>query len=335
VVVEKPEFSIIIPVFNRPEELKELLESLCMQTFKDFEVIIVEDGSEVDSENVVKTYSKLKLFYFKKGNSGPGLSRNYGAERARASILLFFDSDCVIPPEYLESVYSYLKVFPVDSFGGPDRFHPSFTPIQKAIGYSMSSFLTTGGIRGGKTSVEKFHPRSFNMGFTKEVFEVTNGFSPMRFGEDMDLSIRIKEAGFSTALIPDAYVYHRRRTDFKKFFKQVYNSGIARINLFKRHPKSLKLFHFFPSGFVVYSIASVIISLLAQNVLFAIPLFVYSSAVFVSALVEQKNVELAVLSLIASFVQLFGYGIGFIEAFWKRIILREGEFEAFKENFYK
>jgi glycosyltransferase involved in cell wall biosynthesis len=336
VIIEKPEFSIIVPVFNRPDELRDLLESLSLQAFKDFEVIIVEDGSDIDSESVVSEYySKLKLYYYKKTNSGPGLSRNFGAERAQASIYIFFDSDCVIPPEYLQSVYSFLKTTPVDSFGGPDRFHPSFTPIQKAIGYSMSSFLTTGGIRGGKTSVEKFHPRSFNMGFTKKVFEVTKGFSSIRFGEDIDLSIRIKEAGFSSALIPEAYVYHRRRTDFRKFFKQVYNSGIARINLYKRHPKSLKLFHFFPSGFVVYTLLSILLSLMFQSILFVVPLIVYSLAIFLSALIVQKSFELALLCLVASFVQLFGYGTGFISAFWKRIILGKGEFEAFRKNFYK
>jgi GT2 family glycosyltransferase len=280
-------------------------------------------------------YSRLHLFYYKKANSGPGLSRNYGAQRATSSIFIFFDSDCIVPPGYMDAVFSFLKDNKVDCFGGPDRFHESFTPIQKAIGYSMTSFLTTGGIRGGKTSVEKFHPRSFNMGFTRQVFDVTKGFSSIRFGEDIDLSIRIKEAGFSSALIPEAFVYHRRRTDFGKFFKQVYNSGIARINLFKRHPKSLKLFHFFPSGFVVYSMFSIILSLFSQNIIFVIPLLLYSFAILISAYIAQKNFELACLSLAASFVQLVGYGTGFLNAFWKRLVLGKDEFEAFKKNFYK
>jgi glycosyltransferase involved in cell wall biosynthesis len=334
--IDTPEFSIIIPVYNRPDELRELLESLTKQTFKDFEVIIVEDGSEVNSESEVNKFrSLLDLKYFQKPNSGPGLSRNFGAEKATSDIFIFFDSDCIIPPDYLSVVHFHLKTTPVDSFGGPDRFHESFTPIQKAIGYSMSSFLTTGGIRGGKASVEKFHPRSFNMGFTRKVYEATQGFSSMRFGEDMDLSIRIKELGFSSALIPEAFVYHRRRTDFKKFFKQVYNSGIARINLFKRHPKSLKLFHFFPAGFVVYTLASILLSIGSQNILFVLPLILYSLAIFVAALITKRSLDLAFLSLIASFVQLFGYGTGFIKAFWRRLILGKGEFEAFKRSFYK
>jgi glycosyltransferase involved in cell wall biosynthesis len=238
-------FSVIIPVYNRPDELKELLESLRIQTYKNFEVIVVEDGSDLKSDKVVEQYQQdLEIKYFFKSNSGPGQSRNYGSERAGGDYHVFFDSDCIIPKRYFEVVNERLEKEPVDAYGGPDMAHPDFTPIQKSINYSMTSFFTTGGIRGGMKDQKKFHPRSFNMGFTQKVFDQTNGFSKMRFGEDVDMSLRIIENGFSTTLIKEAAVYHKRRVDFRKFFKQVYNSGIARINLYKRHPNSLKLVHF-------------------------------------------------------------------------------------------
>lgn len=334
--LENLKFSIIIPVFNRPEELKELLESLASQTYKSFEVIVVEDGSEIKSEEVVKSFEgKLTLFYFKKPNSGPGLSRNFGVEHSNTDYFIFFDSDCVIPPEYLSNVIGFLKNHSADSFGGPDRFHENFTAVQKAIGYAMSSFLTTGGIRGGNKSMEKFHPRSFNMGFTREVYNKTKGFSSIRFGEDIDLSIRIKQAGFDSLLIPSAYVYHKRRTDFRKFFKQVFNSGIARINLYKRHSHSLKLVHFLPSSFVIYTVLAVLLSLITFNLIPLIPFIVYSILICIAAAFEFKELKLIWLSLLASCVQLFGYGTGFLLGVWNRLILRKGEFEAFKRNFYK
>ncbi|HYG39321.1 MAG TPA: glycosyltransferase [Cytophagales bacterium] len=334
--LENLKFSIIIPVFNRAEELKELLESLASQTYKSFEVIVVEDGSEIESEEVVKSFEgKLTHFYFKKPNSGPGLSRNFGVEHSNTDYFIFFDSDCVIPPEYLSNVVDFLKNHPADSFGGPDRFHENFTPVQKAIGYAMSSFLTTGGIRGGNKSMEKFHPRSFNMGFTREVYNKTKGFSSIRFGEDIDLSIRIEQAGFDSSLIPNAYVFHKRRTDFRKFFKQVFNSGIARINLYKRHSHSLKLVHFLPSLFVIYTVLAVLLSLITFNLIPLIPFIVYSILICIAAAFEFKELKLIWLSLLASYVQLFGYGTGFLLGVWNRLILRKGEFEAFKRNFYK
>lgn len=327
-------FSVIIPVYNRPDELKELLESLKNQSYKNFEIIVVEDGSSLKSDSIVEGYQKdLDIKYFFKPNSGPGQSRNYGSERATGEYHVFFDSDCIIPKQYFEVVNSRLEKEKVDAYGGPDMAHPDFTPIQKSINYSMTSFFTTGGIRGGMKDEKKFHPRSFNMGFTKEVFEKTQGFSKMRFGEDVDMSLRIIEQGFSTTLIKDAAVYHKRRVDFRKFFKQVYNSGIARINLYKRHPQSLKLVHFLPATFLLGTIFLLLMSLL--SLYFLIPLGIFIVVIFLDSLRLNKNLKVAFLSIIASFIQLSAYGMGFIKSFYKRLILGQDEFHAYKKNFYK
>ncbi|MEG2855945.1 glycosyltransferase, partial [Bacteroides sp.] len=227
-------YSVIIPVYNRPDEVNELLQSLVEQHYNDFEVIIVEDGSSVPCKTIADAYSdRLTIHYFEKPNSGPGQTRNYGAERSRGEYLLILDSDCIIPPGYFEAIEQELQNKPADAFGGPDRAHSSFSDMQKAINYSMTSFFTTGGIRGGKKKMDKFYPRSFNMGVRRTVYQALGGFSDMRFGEDIDFSIRIFKGGYSCRLFPGAWVYHKRRTDLKKFFKQVHNSGIARINLYK------------------------------------------------------------------------------------------------------
>ena len=327
------DIAIIIPVFNRPPELEELLQSLTEQTDKDFEVIIVDDGSEQKSDQVVAKFNdKLNLRYFYKKNSGPGQSRNYGCEQTDADFLIFFDSDCIIPWDYVSSLKKHLNN--LQAYGGPDRAHKSFTTIQKAISYSMTSIFTTGGIRGSKKSMEKFHPRSFNMGYTREVYEKTGGFSKLRFGEDIDLSIRIIEHGFTTSLIPECYVYHKRRTDFRKFFKQVFNSGIARINLYKRHPKSLKVLHFFPAVFVVYQILSIPHAIYHHEFWVLWPTIIYLLIILVHATISLKSLLAGMLSLWASIVQLFGYGLGFIKGFIKRIILKQSEFHAYEKTFY-
>ena len=259
-------FSIIIPLFNRPNELDELLLSLCNQTNKQFEVVIAEDGSTLKSDKVVEKYKdKLSIIYFEKPNSGPGLTRNKGAEKANYEWLRFFDSDCIIPENYIENVTTFLKASSADAYGGPDAALTSFTPIQKAINYSMTSFFTTGGIRGGSKTLDKFHPRSFNLGVSRKAFDKLNGYGKMRFGEDIDFSLRLLQAGFETALIPNAFVYHKRRTNFRQFFKQVYNSGIARIDLHLLHPGSLKLVHSLPACFVMGVAIILILSLFYRS----------------------------------------------------------------------
>jgi len=322
-------------VFNRPRETEELLESLSKQIFTDFEVIIVEDGSQISSEKTVRKYSdKLNIKYIKKENSGPGPSRNEGMKQAKGDFFIILDSDVILPPQYLQIIDRFLQNQPVDAFGGPDRAMDTFTPVQKAIDFAMTSFLTTGGIRGKAEKLEKFHPRSFNMGISRKVFEKTGGFSGMRFGEDIDLSIRIKKAGFKTALINDAYVYHKRRNTLKQFFKQIYNSGIARINLYKRHPESLKIVHLFPLFFSLGFFLSLLLILLGFPYLLYF-YFLYFFLLFLTAGFKYKSIKTGLLSVATSFIMLFAYGSGFLKAIWKRIVKKENEFEAFKKNFYK
>ena len=343
-------YSIIVPVYNRPDEVDELLESLSNQTLKDFEVIIVEDGSKKNCKDVCDKYADiLALHYYAKENSGPGQSRNYGAERANGDYLLILDSDVVLPEGYIQAVEDTLRETSAEAFGGPDAAHPSFTPVQKAISYSMTSFFTTGGIRGGKTKLDKFYPRSFNMGIRRDVYLQLGGFSKMRFGEDIDFSYRIVEAGYRPRLFPEAWVWHKRRTDFRKFFRQVYNSGMARINLEKRHPGTMKLVHLLPTVFTVGVIGLILISAVGRALMhyvdrdqfywmcFApwIPIILYSLLICADSTIKNKSLKVGLLSVPAAFVQLMGYGLGFIESWWKRCILRQDEFTAFERTFYK
>ena len=326
-------FSIIIPLFNRPNELDELLLSLCNQTNKKFEVVIAEDGSTIKSDKVVEKYKdKLSIIYFEKPNSGPGLTRNKGAEKANYDWLIFFDSDCIIPKNYIESVTSFLNTNSVDAYGGPDAALSSFTPVQKAINYSMTSFFTTGGIRGGSKTLDKFYPRSFNLGVSRKAFDTLNGYGKMRFGEDIDFSLRLLQAGFKTSLIPDAFVYHKRRANLRQFFKQVFNSGIARIDLHLLHPGSLKLVHSLPACFVM-GVAVILILSLFYPILLLL-LISYSIIVFIDSLIKNRSIKVALCSIASSWVQLVGYGSGFISAFWNRLILKKGEYNAFEKKFY-
>ncbi len=328
------EFSIIVPVYNRPEEVRELLNGLKEQSKKDFEVLIVDDGSTRKSEDVVEQYGEgLDIKYFYKENSGPGLTRNYGCERAKGNYFIFLDSDCILPIHYFETVQKTLSEGYVDAFGGPDEAHEDFTPLQKAISYSMTSFFTTGGIRGGGERLEKFHPRSFNMGFSREVYESTGGFSTLRFGEDIDMSIRILSAGFRTKLIKGAYVFHKRRTNLRQFFKQVYNSGIARINLYKRHPSSLRWIHFLPSVFTIGLFVLLLLSLTVSTYFLGL-LLLHALLIMLDATIRYKDLWVGVLAIATTYCQLLAYGTGFIAAFLKRVLFKKGEFAAFTDHFY-
>jgi glycosyltransferase involved in cell wall biosynthesis len=313
----------------------ELLESLTKQTLKDFEVIIVEDGSIKPCKDVCEKYANiLDLHYYAKENSGPGQSRNYGAERSNGEWLIILDSDVVLPEGYLEAVEKSLaSSTPIEAWGGPDAAHPSFTPVQKAISYSMTSFFTTGGIRGGKAKLDKFYPRSFNMGIRRDVYLKLEGFTKMRFGEDIDFSYRIVEAGYMPRLFPEAWVWHKRRTDFRKFFRQVYNSGIARINLEKRHPGTMKLVHLLPTVFTLGVIGLLLITFIFTYA--CVPIILYSAIIFIDSSIKNKSLWVGLLSIPAAFVQLMGYGFGFIESWWKRCVLKQDEFTAFEKNFYK
>ena len=327
-------YSFIIPVYNRPDEVDELLDSLTRQTIRDFEVVVVEDGSSVPCKEVVDKYAdRLALHYYNKANSGPGQTRNYGVERANGEYMLILDSDCILPEKYLEMVEADLQSQKADAFGGPDRAHESFTDVQKAINYAMTSFFTTGGIRGGKKKLDKFYPRSFNMGVRKDVYQALGGFSKMRFGEDIDFSIRIFKGGYQCRLFPEAWVWHKRRTDLKKFFKQVHNSGIARINLYKKYPESLKLVHVLPALFTLGVVFLLLASFLWGGSLSLLLLF--ALIVFVDASSQNKSLKIGMLAIAASFIQLTGYGTGFLRAWWKRCVCGKSEFAAFEKNFYK
>lgn len=346
-------YSIIVPVFNRPDEVDELLQSLVGQTLKDFEVVIVEDGSEKPCKDVCDKYAgKIDLKYFMKKNSGPGQSRNYGAERANGEYLIVLDSDVVLPEGYLKAVDDELRREPADAFGGPDCAHDSFTETQKAISYSMTSFFTTGGIRGGKKKLDKFYPRSFNMGIRRDVYMRLGGFSKMRFGEDIDFSIRIFKAGCKCRLFPEAWVWHKRRTDMRKFFRQVYNSGIARVNLYRKYPESLKLVHLLPMVFTVGVILLFLVACFGRIMMVygnpadfyswyylvvgaLSPILFFSLLIFIDSSIKNKSLSIGFISIGAAFVQLCGYGFGFISAWWKRCILGHDEFHAFDKTFYK
>ncbi|MDR2383288.1 MAG: glycosyltransferase [Prevotellaceae bacterium] len=316
------DFSVIVPVYNRPDEIDELLGSLAGQNRKNFEIVLVEDGSCKPSNEVANKYKgQLSIKYVAKSNTGRSDSRNIGIQNASGGYFVFVDSDCIIPPCYFETLEKELSTNYANCFGGPDKAHESFSDIQKAISYAMTSFWTTGGIRGGKVNLEKFVPRTFNMGFSREVYDAVGGFKDM-FGEDIDLSMRIKNAGFSTKLYRDVFVYHKRRTSLKKFYKQVNIFGVARINLYKLYPESLKVVHALPAIFTAGSVLLLILSLFSAYFLF--PFAFYSLLIFIDSLLRNKSLNVALLSIIACYFQLYGYGTGFIKSFVEKIILRKG-----------
>ncbi len=329
-------FSLIIPVYNRPEEVEELLESLAQSDYnKDFEIVIVEDGSSLKCEEVVHKYdNKLSISYYYKENSGPGDSRNYGMKKAKGDYFLIFDSDCIIPKEYLNEVDKALKAHYVDCFGGPDRALKSFSNIQKAINFAMTSFLTTGGIRGGSEKIDKFQPRSFNMGLSRKAFEASHGFGNIHPGEDPDLSIRLWELGFETRLFPNAYVYHKRRIDWDKFSVQVNKFGKARPILNSWYPKYNKLTFFFPSFFIVGFALSLVLLIFTYDLLLKL-YCVYFFILFLVSTYQNKSIKIGYLSVTAVWKQFYGYGTGFIASYVKVILLKQKPQEAFPELFFK
>jgi len=318
-------FSIIIPLYNRPQEIDELLATLVVQSYTQFEVLVIEDGSSLKAKEIVERYAgQLNIRYFYKENTGQGFARNYGFERAKGDYFIIFDSDCLIPQDYLEIVKDYLCDHHLDAYGGPDAAHESFTPVQKAISYGMTSIFTTGGIRGNKKHVGQFHPRSFNMGVSREVWETAGGFKITRLGEDIEYSIRIHHLGFKIGLIPGARVFHKRRTSLIQFYKQIHFFGRARINIYKHFPSELKLVHFFPAVFTLGILAVLILNIFHSPLAYAGNLFllVYFMLIFFHSLTLNKSLKVAFLSIISSFIQLTAYGLGFIQDFIKRIVLK-------------
>ncbi|MCS6795931.1 MAG: glycosyltransferase [Raineya sp.] len=320
-------FSIIIPVYNRPDELSELLQSLTEQVFDKekirWEIIVVEDGSNHKSDKVVEQFQHLlPIRYFDRAeNVGQGFTRNFAYQQAQGDYFIVFDSDCIVPPDYLQKVYDFLQKNYLDAYGGPDTAHQSFTDTQKAISYAMTSIFSTGGIRGNRKSAERFRPRSFNMGISRQVFEKTGGYIITRMGEDIEFSIRIEKNGFRVGLIPNAFVYHKRRTSFRQFAKQLHFFGRGRINISRFHPEEIKLVHFFPAFFVLFLLS------IPLQFLFFKPLAwvsigllgIYKVVIFIDALLKIKSFKIAFMSVWAVFIQLTSYGIGFLQEWWRKI----------------
>lgn len=330
------QYSFIIPVFNRPEEIDELFSSLLIQDFsKIFEIVIIEDGSTQSSEHIVKTYAdRLNISYYYKENSGPGDSRNYGMKKAKGNYFLILDSDCVLPSHYLSEVDTKLKKSYVDCFGGPDAAHDSFSNLQKAINYVMTSFFTTGGIRGSKKSVDKFQPRSFNMGLSQKAFEATNGFGKIHPGEDPDLTIRLWKLGFETQFFENAFVFHKRRISWKKFYQQVQKFGKCRPILNHWHPETKKMTYWFPTVFV-FSVFIAVFASLMNSYLLIYLLILYLGVVLVDASMKTKSIFIGFQAIIALFIQFFGYGLGFLKATIKIALLKKKPQEAFPYLFFK
>ena len=321
-------FSVIIPLYNRPQEIDELLATLTRQTYTQFEVLVIEDGSVQDAKAIAEKYaSQLDLRYFFKPNEGQGFTRNFGFKQAKGDYFVIFDSDCLIPDDYLETVKDYLFEHQLDAYGGPDAAHESFTPIQKAISYAMTSPFTTGGIRGNKKHIGQFHPRSFNMGVSREVWEKVGGFKLTRLGEDIEYSIRIHEAGFKIGLIPAAKVFHKRRTSFAQFYKQLHFFGRARINIYKHFPAELKLVHFFPAFFTMGLILTLLLNIVYMPLAYIcnIVFLFYFGLLFFHAWSVNRSIKVAYLSVVAAFIQLTAYGLGFIQDFVKRVVLNNND----------
>ena len=320
-------YSVIVPVYNRIDEVDDLLASLAGQTARNFEVIIVEDGSTQPCRKVTGRYAgKIDIRYFFKENEGRSIARNYGMEHATGTYFVFFDSDCVIPEDYFEKLNRMSDGHTYDCFGGHDDADASFTTTQKAINHAMTSFLTTGGIRGGKISLEKFTPRTFNMGFSRKVYDSVGGFREM-FSEDIDMSTRIRLAGFSIGLYPELPVYHKRRVDFRKFLRQVYVFGMSRITLKLLYPDSMKPVHWLPAMFVAGCAAMALLAVICSP-WWLLPLGLYLSAIFICALIATKSIVIAAKAVPASIIQLGGYGCGFLKAYLLKIILGKGRDEA-------
>ncbi len=328
-------YSFIVPVYNRPEEIDELLHSFSqLKTDLQYEIVIVEDGSSKTSEYLVAKYSRLNISYYSKSNTGPGDSRNFGMQRAKGNYFIILDSDVILPKDYLKAVDKSLNADYVDCFGGPDGAHESFSDLQKAIDFSMTSFLTTGGIRGGKHAVDTFQPRSFNMGISKQAFLASKGFGSIHPGEDPDLSIRLWSFGFRTKLIPEAIVYHKRRMSWTKFYQQVRKFGLVRPILNKWHPQTKKITYWFPSIFIIGFDLAIILLIFGYKWFLTIYI-VYFVLIFITALIQTKQLKVALMAVGAVIIQFFGYGLGFLESYFNIHILSKNPEDHYPELFFK
>lgn len=331
-----PTISIIIAIYNRKDELFELLKSLSHQVDKDFEIIIVDDGSQIQLLPTIELFKhSLNISFYRKKNSGAGLTRNYGARKAKGEWLVFVDSDVIVEKNYISNIKNNIKNIPCDAFGGADKAHKGFNLMQKAISYAMTSVFTTGGIRGSKKSLSKFQPRSFNMGVKKEVFDKVSGFSEMRIGEDPDLSMTLWENGFKTTFFDDIGVYHKRRTDFGKFSTQIYEFGIARPILNQRHPNYVKISFALPTIFLLgYFLGFIEYFILNKNIILSL-YGIYTFLIGFSALINTRNISIAFLAIIATYIQMFSYGWGFLKSWVILNVFNQKPKEAFPKHFYK
>ncbi|MEP2027015.1 MAG: glycosyltransferase [Reichenbachiella sp.] len=326
-----PKYSVIIPVYNRPDEMSEMFDSLQCQTIKSFEVVVVEDGSDQKSDHLIAEYH-LPIHYFFKPNTGPGDSRNFGMEKAKGDYFIFFDSDCILPEDYFEKLDQAIEEIQPDAFGGPDAAHSSFSDVQKAINYAMTSFFTTGGIRGGKKQLDRYQPRSFNMGLKREVFEKVGGFADIHPGEDPDLSFRIMNAGFKVSLIQDAVVFHKRRINFGKFIKQVYKFGVVRVILNRWYPGTGKLVYILPTLFLLGVLGLLVLAPFSAGYSL-LPLGLLICLIGFDAL-KNNSLLVSLLAIPASFIQLLGYGFGFLKSQFKLNLLGQEERKAFPSFFF-
>jgi len=330
------EYSFIIPVYNRPEEVRELLQSMLqLQSSRSFEIVIVEDGSSITSEEVISEFQEeLQISYYFKKNSGPGDSRNFGMRKAKGNYYLILDSDVLLPEDYLQEVDNSLIKNYCDCFGGPDASHPSFSKTQKAIDYTMTSFFTTGGIRGRKSAVNDFQPRSFNMGISKKAFEASGGFGQIHPGEDPDLSLRLKKLGFQLCLISEAVVFHKRRIDWGKFYTQVRKFGLVRPILNSWHPGSAKITYWFPTFFSLGLLLAILLLRFGFWGLFDLYIL-YFAIIGIDAGIKNKNLGIGFLAIYAALVQFFGYGYGFLRSVWEIQILKKKPEQEFPNLFFK
>jgi len=328
-------YSFVIPVYNRPQEILELLDSMTKMIYaEEYEIVIVEDGSKETCESIVEQFSdRLNISYYYKANSGPGPSRNYGMRRAKGNYFIILDSDCLLPPHYLTQVDKFLSTTYYDCFGGADAALDSFTPVQKAINYTMTSMFTTGGIRGKNKQVGRFEPRSFNMGISKKAFEETQGFDRIHPGEDPDLSARIRKAGMETTFMPNAAVYHKRRISWKTFYRQVNKFGKVRPILNVRHPETARITFFFPTLFCFFTLASLV--LVWFNPYYILPLLAYILLILIDSSIKNKSLYIGFLSVIAMFIQFYGYGTGYLKVYWKVQVLSKNPEKTFPELFFE
>jgi len=341
-----PKYSIIIPCFNRADEVAELLESISQLKFDpaQFEIIISDDGSTDNTKKLVEqNKSKLQcdLIYLTQNNSGPGAARNHAMENANGDFFIFIDSDVTLSADWLFHIDLTLVEKKADAFGGPDSYREDFSPFLKAVNYSMTSFITTGGLRGKKgKKLARFYPRSFNMGLSRELWKKIGGFGSLRHGQDIEFSHRIIESGAQVIFIDQAVVYHKRRTNLRRFYKQVFNWGVARINLYKINKKMLEPLHSIPAVLTFVAVTLLVLSLIF-DLIKTIVLWGFSAGILIliysmiDSIRIYKSIKPALWLPLVMPAQVLGYGFGFIYNAVRRIVLDKDEKVGFKKSYYK